>query len=156
MRRVYVDRNNKLGDPDLVATGGDEFAQPPGGQQQARRSRFRRQSGRRPARPGLRGAAARGIDPVRATPSATLAPPVPAQEGNNTTHYNVLDAKGNAVAVTYTLNGWYGVDHVAGRTGILMNNEMDDFTSKAGAPTSSGWCKVPPMRSRRARRRSVR
>ena len=50
----------------------------------------------------------------------------------------MLDAKGNAVSVTYTLNDWFGVHRVAGRTGIVMNNEMDDFTSKVGAPNMFG------------------
>jgi gamma-glutamyltranspeptidase/glutathione hydrolase len=50
----------------------------------------------------------------------------------------VLDARGDAVSVTYTLNDWFGVHRVAGRTGIVMNNEMDDFTSKPGSPNMFG------------------
>jgi gamma-glutamyltranspeptidase/glutathione hydrolase len=50
----------------------------------------------------------------------------------------VLGAQGNAVSVTYTLNDWFGAHRVAGRTGIVMNNEMDDFTAKVGAPNMFG------------------
>ena len=79
-----------------------------------------------------------GIDPVRATPSTALGSAAPAHEGRNTTHYSVLDVQGNAVSVTYTLNDWFGAHRVAGRTGIVMNNEMDDFTSKVGSPNMFG------------------
>ncbi len=78
-----------------------------------------------------------GIAPERATPfwegGAT-----PDREGRQTTHFSVADADGNAVAVTTTLNGWFGAMRVAGRTGILVNNEMDDFASKPGAPNMFG------------------
>ena len=50
----------------------------------------------------------------------------------------MLDSKGDAVSVTYTLNDWFGVHRVAGRTGTVMNNEMDDFTSKPGSPNMFG------------------
>lgn len=75
-----------------------------------------------------------GIDPTKATPSAALPPPPPGKpEGQQTTQYSVADAAGNAVSVTYTLNSWFGLRRVAGDTGVLMNNEMDDFASKTGA-----------------------
>jgi gamma-glutamyltranspeptidase/glutathione hydrolase len=67
-----------------------------------------------------------------------LGAPADPKEGQQTTHFSVVDAAGNAVAVTYTLNGWFGSHRVAGDTGILMNNEMDDFTSKRGAPNMFG------------------
>ncbi len=115
MRRAYVDRNNLLGDPDFVAnpvaklTSNDYAAK-------------------------LRA----GIDPAHATSSADLAPAKPAHEGVNTTHYSIVDKWGNAVAVTDTLNDWFGADAVAGDTGVLLNDEMDDFTAKAGAPNQFG------------------
>jgi len=59
-------------------------------------------------------------------------------EATQTTHFTVVDAEGNAVANTYTLNGWFGSGVVAKGTGILLNNEMDDFTTKAGTPNSYG------------------
>ena len=115
LRRVYVDRNNKLGDPDFVANPVSQLIDP------AYAARLRA-----------------GIDPMRATPSATLGPPMPAHEGQNTTQYDVADAQGNAVSVTYTLNDWFGCHRVAARTGIVMNNEMDDFTAKPGSPNMFG------------------
>lgn len=115
LRRVYVDRNNKLGDPDFVANPVAQLLD-------------------RTYAAQLRAS----IDPARATPSAALGPAAPAHEGRNTTHYSVLDAKGSAVSVTYTLNDWFGAHRVAGATGIVMNNEMDDFTAKVGAPNTYG------------------
>lgn len=115
MRHAYLDRNNRLGDPDFIKNPVAELISP------AYTAKVRA-----------------GILPERATPSASL--PVPAaeaaalHEGANTTQYDVVDAAGNAVAVTYTLNNWFGSGHVAGNTGIVMNDEMDDFTSKVGVP----------------------
>jgi gamma-glutamyltranspeptidase/glutathione hydrolase len=75
----------------------------------------------------------------RATPSAEIRNGDPlAAEGSNTTHYSVVDAEGNAVANTYTLNLSYGVGLVADGTGVLLNNEMDDFAAKPGAPNAFG------------------
>ncbi|PSB01044.1 gamma-glutamyltransferase [Merismopedia glauca CCAP 1448/3] len=59
-------------------------------------------------------------------------------EGNNTTHYSVIDRQGNAVSVTYTINSYFGAGVVAGNTGFLLNNEMDDFTAKVGVANSYG------------------
>jgi gamma-glutamyltranspeptidase / glutathione hydrolase len=115
LRRVYVDRNNKLGDPDFVANPVAELLDP------AYAARLRA-----------------SIDPERATPSSTLGPAVPAHEGKSTTQYDVVDAAGNAVSVTYTLNDWFGAHRVAKGTGIVMNDEMDDFTSKPGSPNMFG------------------
>src|SRR5947199_8328402 len=70
--------------------------------------------------------------------SAELRPGTPPHEGANTTHYSVMDRAGNAVAVTYTLNSWFGIRRVAPGTGILLNNEMDDFTSKPGVANMFG------------------
>jgi gamma-glutamyltranspeptidase/glutathione hydrolase len=75
----------------------------------------------------------------RATPSSEIGGGKPAgYESNETTHFTVVDAAGNAVANTYTLNGWFGSGVVARGTGVLLNNEMDDFTSKPGAPNLYG------------------
>ena len=59
-------------------------------------------------------------------------------EGNNTTHYSIVDSAGNAVSVTYTLNDWFGARVTAAGTGVLLNNEMDDFTAKLGVPNRYG------------------
>jgi len=94
------------------------------------------------------------IDLTRASPSKELKrpamfseleqyaqgnPPVAApHEGQHTTHYSVVDAEGNAVAVTTTINGWFGSRVTADGLGFLLNNEMDDFSSKPGVPNSDG------------------
>src|SRR5262249_30980014 len=62
----------------------------------------------------------------------------PAREGDNTTHFSVVDRFGNAVANTTTLNLSYGLGLVAEGTGILLNNELDDFAAKPGAPNAYG------------------
>src|SRR5262249_38266833 len=59
-------------------------------------------------------------------------------EGSNTTHFSVVDSQGNAVANTYTLNFSYGVGMVAEGTGVLLNNELDDFTAAVGASNAFG------------------
>lgn len=115
MRHAYVDRNNYLGDPDFVTnpiarlTDKNYAAQ-------------------------IRAA----IDPKRAANSSDLQPGVAPHEGSNTTHYSVADRWGNAVAVTYTLNDWFGTKITAAGTGVLLNNEMDDFTAKPGVPNLYG------------------
>jgi gamma-glutamyltranspeptidase / glutathione hydrolase len=94
------------------------------------------------------------IDPARASPSPSLKrpavfseleqyavshPPAPAPpESNHTTHYSLVDADGNAVSVTTTLNDWFGSRVTADGLGFLLNDEMDDFSSKPGAPNSDG------------------
>ncbi|MBV9971092.1 MAG: gamma-glutamyltransferase [Xanthobacteraceae bacterium] len=83
------------------------------------------------------------IDPTRAQAARALRPdiPVPASPvpgSGNTTHFSVIDAAGNAVANTYTLNFNYGLGLVAGGTGILLNNELDDFAAKPGVPNAFG------------------
>jgi len=82
----------------------------------------------------------RSIDPERATPSSAVRPAVAAaeRESAETTHYSVVDAEGNAVAVTYTLNGSYGSGVTPQGLGFLLNNEMDDFSAKPGAPNLYG------------------
>jgi gamma-glutamyltranspeptidase/glutathione hydrolase len=80
-----------------------------------------------------------GIDPAKARPSSDirLGEPAPA-EGNNTTHFSVIDQNGMAVSNTYTLNLSYGVGLVAEGTGVLLNNELDDFAAKPMAPNAYG------------------
>ena len=75
----------------------------------------------------------------RATPAAEIRAGNPAAyEGANTTHFSVIDRDGNAVSNTYTLNFSYGLGMIAAGTGILLNNELDDFTAKAGASNAYG------------------
>jgi gamma-glutamyltranspeptidase/glutathione hydrolase len=115
MRHAYVDRNSLLGDPAFVTNPLDRLLSQD------------------------RGAAIRAaIDPDKAAASAALGPGIPPHERAETTHYSVADGKGNAVAVTYTLNGNFGAAIVAPGTGFLLNNEMDDFAVKPGAPNLFG------------------
>src|SRR5207237_8822876 len=79
------------------------------------------------------------IDRQHATPSEQLHPgDLAVHESTETTHYNIVDADGNAVAVTYTLNGGYGSGVTVPGMGFLLNNEMDDFAAKPGAPNLFG------------------
>src|SRR4029079_14346211 len=81
----------------------------------------------------------KGIEPNRATPSSQLHPElVPQHEGANTTHFSVIDRYGNAVSNTYTLNFSYGVGLVAEGTGVLLNNELDDFAARPATPNAYG------------------
>jgi gamma-glutamyltranspeptidase/glutathione hydrolase len=80
-----------------------------------------------------------GIDPARATPASEIRAGGNGQnEGRNTTHFSIVDRFGNAVSNTYTLNFSYGVGLVADGTGILLNNELDDFAAKPDAPNAYG------------------
>jgi gamma-glutamyltranspeptidase/glutathione hydrolase len=75
----------------------------------------------------------------RATPSSDVhAGKPPDNEGHNTTHFSVIDKDGNVVSNTYTLNFSYGLGLVADGTGVLLNNELDDFTAKPGAANAYG------------------
>jgi gamma-glutamyltranspeptidase / glutathione hydrolase len=79
------------------------------------------------------------IDPVNATPSSDVrARNATAYESPETTHYTIIDAEGNAASNTYTLNNSFGSGVTAHGTGILLNDEMDDFTSKPGSPNMFG------------------
>jgi gamma-glutamyltranspeptidase / glutathione hydrolase len=80
----------------------------------------------------------RKIDEKRATPSRAINPDIMVPPGGNTTHFSVVDDAGNAVANTYSLNFNFGLGLVADGTGILLNNELDDFAAKAGAPNAFG------------------
>jgi gamma-glutamyltranspeptidase/glutathione hydrolase len=115
MRRAYRDRTLYLGDPDFVPMPiarlvSDDYAA------------------------GLRAS----ILPDKATPSAMLPGGKPPLEGEHTTHFSIIDADGNLVAATQTINLSYGSGMVAEGTGVLMNNEMDDFALKPGTPNAFG------------------
>src|SRR4029079_4170630 len=116
MRRAYADRNTSLGDPDFVTVPLSGLLDP------AYHAKLRA-----------------SIDPERATPSEQVQPGRPVgSEQMETTHYTVVDGEGNAVAVTYTLNGGYGNGITVPGLGFLLNNEMDDFASKPGSPNMFG------------------
>ncbi|MDT7952958.1 MAG: gamma-glutamyltransferase [Acetobacteraceae bacterium] len=115
MRRAFRDRNSKLGDPDFVQNPIAQLLD-------------------KSYAASLRAT----IDPEKATPSADIARETQQHEGTNTTQFSVMDEDGNAVSVTYTLNEWFGIRRVAPGTGILLNNEMDDFTSKPGSANMFG------------------
>lgn len=79
------------------------------------------------------------IEPDHARPATEIAPSHPAlYESPQTTHFDVVDADGNAVSNTYTLNYFYGLGEVAPGTGVLLNNELDDFAAKPGAANAFG------------------
>lgn len=113
---AYADRSEYLGDPDFIKVSV-----------QALTSKAYAKS------------LAQQIDVNKARPSAEIKPgKLEPYESNQTTHFSVVDKDGNAVAVTYTLNTNFGSGIVAGNSGILMNNEMDDFSAKPGTPNVYG------------------
>jgi gamma-glutamyltranspeptidase/glutathione hydrolase len=113
---AYADRSEYLGDPDFVKVPW-----------QALTSKAYAKT------------LAQQIDVAKARPSSEIKPgKLEPYESNQTTHFSVVDKQGNAVAVTYTLNTYFGSGIVAGNSGILMNNEMDDFSAKPGTPNVYG------------------
>ncbi len=119
MKRAYADRARYLGDPAFV----DAPTRMLMSKDYAAKQRA-------------------SIDPTKATPWTAaldaISPVLPPREGSNTTHYSVVDSAGNAVSNTYTLNFPYGLGLVAEGTGVLLNNEMDDFTAAPGASNAFG------------------
>ena len=115
MRRAYNDRNLNLGDPSFVKVDVNHFTD------KAYAAQLRA-----------------GISADKATSSASLPAPSAAHEGHNTTHFSIVDAQGNAVSLTYTLNDWFGARVTPAGTGILLNDEMDDFSAKPGTPNMFG------------------
>ena len=115
MRHAYVDRNSYLGDPDFIKNPLDRLLS-------------------KDYAAKLRAA----IDPNKAGVSKDIKPGVAPHEGSNTTHYSIVDKWGNAVSVTYTLNDWFGAKVTAAKTGVILNDEMDDFTAKIGVPNLYG------------------
>jgi gamma-glutamyltranspeptidase / glutathione hydrolase len=116
MKRAYADRALYLGDPDKVQ---DPVARLISKNYAAKWRRT--------------------IDPAHATPADAIhAGAVVDNEGHNTTHFSVVDRFGNAVSNTYTLNLLYGLGMVADGTGILLNDELDDFAAKPDSPNAFG------------------
>jgi gamma-glutamyltranspeptidase/glutathione hydrolase len=119
MKRAYADRAHYLGDPAYVTAPVATLMT----KEYAARQRA-------------------GIDPDHTTPwkdeLLAAATPAPSHEGQNTTHFSVVDGEGNAVSNTYTLNYPYGVGLVADGTGVLLNDELDDFTAALGASNAFG------------------
>ncbi len=119
MKLAYADRSRYLGDPDFVPVPVAELIS----RRYAEQLRDR-------------------INPRQATPSGAIAPGNPRAaslfESNETTHYSVIDSAGNAVSNTYTLNFSYGTGWMVPGTGILLNNEMDDFSAQPGVPNAYG------------------
>lgn len=118
MRRAFVNRNLLLADPEFIDNPIEALLS-------AQHIDRLRQS----------------ITPNQATPSGDaqqLAALVETTESSDTTHLSVLDRHGNAVALTYTINGYFGNGRIAGDTGFFLNNEMGDFTAKPGVPNMFG------------------
>jgi gamma-glutamyltranspeptidase/glutathione hydrolase len=116
MRRAYADRAAYMGDTDFVKV-------PISGLTSKKYAAERIKT----------------IDPEKATPSSQIQAGTPtAYESPETTHYTVVDSEGNVVSNTYTLNNGFGSGVTAKGTGVLLNDEMDDFTSKPGAPNLFG------------------
>ncbi|OGU09419.1 MAG: gamma-glutamyltransferase [Geobacteraceae bacterium GWC2_58_44] len=116
MRRAFADRAAYMGDPDFVSLPTAELTA-------------------KGYAAGLR----KGIDPAKASVSSEIRPGLGSRgEPESTTHFSVVDAAGNMVSCTYTLNDNYGSGVTVPGAGFLLNNEMDDFTSKPGAPNLFG------------------
>lgn len=123
-KRVYRDRAQWMGDPDFVKVPVARLTST-----------------------AWAGQLARGIDTARATSSVALGKGFvtrPADESDETTHYSVVDAEGNAVSNTYTLEGGYGSGVVVRGTGFILNNEMGDFNKKPGETNTQGDIGTPP------------
>jgi gamma-glutamyltranspeptidase / glutathione hydrolase len=115
MRHTFVDRNFQLGDPDFVKNPLERL------QSEVYAGEIRAK-----------------IDLTKASNSKDVQPGVAPHEGTETTHFSIVDANGNAVAVTYTINALFGAKVIAGDTGFFLNDEMDDFTVKPGVPNLFG------------------
>jgi gamma-glutamyltranspeptidase/glutathione hydrolase len=112
-KRVFADRAEYLGDPDFVKVPVDRLLDPKYNAQRAS-----------------------AIDPQRPSVLASVRPGL--VEKPQTTHFSIIDAQGNAVSNTYTLNGWFGSGVVVEGAGFLLNDEMDDFSAKPNTPNGSG------------------
>jgi gamma-glutamyltranspeptidase/glutathione hydrolase len=115
MRYAFADRNTKLGDPDFIKNPIQELLS---------KDYIKKLQNH--------------IQDYRTTPSTELPYKNQVLESTQTTHYSIADAKGNLVAVTYTLNGYFGARVIAGDTGFFLNNQMDDFTAKPGVKNQFG------------------
>jgi len=115
MRRAYLDRAEFLGDPDFISVPQTELLSEQRAQQWAS-----------------------SISMAQATPSLSLQGPKNIEQGFHTTHFSVLDKDGNKVSATLSINLPFGSAFTAEGTGILLNNEMDDFSAKPGEPNAYG------------------
>lgn len=115
MLYAYADRNTYLGDPAFVSNS----------------------VGRLLSKDYAASIRAK-IPQAQAVSPKLLYAPITSRGGTHTTHYSVIDRYENAVAVTYTINSFFGAGVIAGNTGFFLNNEMDDFTAKPGVPNSFG------------------
>ncbi len=115
MRRAYRDRTFYLGDPDFVQVPSRLLASADYA------------AGQRST-----------IHPEKATPSALLSGAPTPLEDEDTTHFSIIDAEGNRVAATQTVNLTYGSGFIPRGTGVLLNNEMDDFALRPGTPNAFG------------------
>ncbi|PRB79009.1 gamma-glutamyltransferase [Pseudomonas sp. MYb185] len=113
MRRTYRDRAVLLGDSDFIEVPTARLVS----------AEYARQL-------------AAGVNPEQATPSTELGPPQPFQEGTNTTHFSLIDRQGNAVAATLSINLPFGAAFTVPGTGVLLNNEMDDFAADPSGKNS--------------------
>ena len=109
MRHAYMDRNTFLGDPEFVDNPTEKLLS------KAYAEELRKE-----------------IKPNQATPSTQVQPGIGPHEKPETTHYSIVDEKGNAVSTTYTINGRFGSVVIPPGTGFFLNDEMDDFTTKVG------------------------
>lgn len=115
-RRVYADRSKWLGDPDFVKVPVNELIDP-----------------------AYNATRMSSLNFAQATPSSSIqAGSFPGYESPETTHYSIVDGEGNAVSITTTLNNSYGSKVFVGGAGFLLNDEMDDFSAKAGSPNLYG------------------
>ncbi len=115
-RRVFADRAKFLGDPDFFKVPSTEMLSQ-----------------------GYISERMKSFNPEKATPSSEVkSGSIPGYESEETTHFSIVDPTGNAVAVTTTLNGWFGSFVVVDGSGFFMNNEMDDFSMKPGVPNMYG------------------
>ncbi|MGH8279444.1 MAG: gamma-glutamyltransferase [Gammaproteobacteria bacterium] len=114
-RHAFADRNTYLGDPAFIHNPIAELLSA------SHAAKIRAQ-----------------IQPDKATPSSEVKGSLGPYQGNNTTSYSIVDAHGNAVSVTYTVNSFFGIKQIARNTGFFLNNEMNDFTSKPGVPNQFG------------------
>ncbi len=112
MRDAFTDRNTKLGDPNFVKNPIKQLL--------------------------ATDYAAALSQQIKIHPSFNPHTQIEFHEQSQTTHYSIVDNKGNAVAVTYTLNGYFGAKVIADHTGFFLNDEMDDFTIKPGVPNKFG------------------
>jgi gamma-glutamyltranspeptidase/glutathione hydrolase len=115
MRHAFVDRDSLLGDPDFVGIPVRQLID--------KRYAARIRDAIKPDKAAVAGDIRWGVAP---------------HEGSNTTHFSIIDDAGNAVSMTYTLNDWFGARVVATGTGVLMNDEMDDFTPNPSLANAYG------------------